>query len=47
MTYAFLEHYYGDDRETVQRMMNLVEYAPHTDPHWDAFSIVHDVSNGP
>lgn len=26
-------------------MINLIEYAPHTDPHWDAFSIVHKVSS--
>ncbi|KAL2171518.1 hypothetical protein VTG60DRAFT_2686 [Thermothelomyces hinnuleus] len=43
MVYAFLEHYYADNRAPVQTMINLVEYAPHTDPHWDPFSIVHNV----
>ncbi|KAH6855904.1 class I glutamine amidotransferase-like protein [Chaetomium sp. MPI-CAGE-AT-0009] len=43
MMYAFFEHYYSDDKEAVQTMINGVEYAPHTDPHWDPFSIVHDV----
>jgi hypothetical protein len=45
MMYAFLLHYYGDDEAAVQTMINGVEYAPHTDPHWDPFSIVHNVSN--
>lgn len=44
MVSAFLEHYYNDDVQGVHDMLNLIEYAPHTDPHWDAFSIVHKVS---
>lgn len=47
MMYAFLAHYYSDDEAGVQNMINGVEYAPHTDPHWDPFSIVHNVSNTP
>ncbi|KAH6632544.1 class I glutamine amidotransferase-like protein [Chaetomium tenue] len=42
MMYAFLAHYYSDDEAGVQNMINGVEYAPHTDPHWDPFSIVHN-----
>ncbi|KAL2165039.1 hypothetical protein VTH06DRAFT_335 [Thermothelomyces fergusii] len=42
MVYAFLEHYYADKRAEVQSMMNRIEYAPHTDPDWDPFSIVHN-----
>lgn len=45
MTYAFLKSVYGAD--DVDDMMNLIEYAPHTDPHWDPFSIVYDVSTFP
>jgi len=44
MVYAFLQHYYSDDRASVQEMLNIIEYAPHQDPHWDPFSIVHNVS---
>ncbi|KAL2148031.1 hypothetical protein VTI28DRAFT_87 [Corynascus sepedonium] len=43
MVYAFLQHYYSDDRASVQEMLNIIEYAPHQDPHWDPFSIVHNV----
>lgn len=42
MTYAFLKSVYGTD--DIDTMMNIIEYAPHTDPHWDPFSVVHDVS---
>jgi hypothetical protein len=42
MTYAFLNTVYG--RDQLDLVMNLIEYAPHTDPHWDPFSIVHNVS---
>lgn len=42
MTYAFLKFLYGTD--DVDTMMNLIEYAPHTNPDWDPFSIVHNVS---
>jgi hypothetical protein len=41
MTYAFVKHLYGD--ELVNTWMNNIEYAPHTDPDWDPFSVVHDV----
>lgn len=43
MTYAFLKHFYGDKDESLSYTMNLIEYAPHTDPHWDPFAIVHEV----
>jgi hypothetical protein len=43
MTYAFLAHLYGDDDKIMTAVMNGMEYAPHTDPHWDPFSIVHKV----
>ncbi|KAK3294151.1 class I glutamine amidotransferase-like protein [Chaetomium fimeti] len=42
MMYAFFEHYYSDNKEAVQSMINGVEYAPHADSHWDPFSIVHN-----
>jgi hypothetical protein len=42
MTYAFLTHLYGSDH--IDYVMNLIEYAPHTNPHWDPFSVVHNVS---
>lgn len=42
MIYAWLVHFYGAD--VIDRMFNQLEYAPHTDPDWDPFSIVHDVS---
>lgn len=42
MTYAFLKHLYGT--EMLDAVMNGIEYAPHVDPHWDPFSVVHDVS---
>ena len=42
MTYAFLKSVYGS--EVIDDIMNIIEYAPHTDPHWDPFSIVYDVS---
>lgn len=41
MTYALLRWLYGDERVNVT--MNAVEYAPHVDPHWDPFSVVHNV----
>lgn len=43
MTYAFLQHFYGETDESLSYTMNLIEYAPHTDPHWDPFAIVHEV----
>ena len=42
MTYALLKHIYG--AEKINPMMNTIEYAPHTDAHWDPFSVVHNVS---
>ncbi|KAE9362976.1 class I glutamine amidotransferase-like protein [Stipitochalara longipes BDJ] len=41
MTYAFMKYVYGSD--DLDPVMNSIEYAPHTNPHWDPFSIVHDV----
>ncbi|RYO78303.1 hypothetical protein DL766_009008 [Monosporascus sp. MC13-8B] len=45
MTYAFLRHFYGEDDSALETMMNGIEYAPHTDPDWDPFSVVHKVSD--
>ncbi len=45
MTYAFMKFLYGD--EVVDAVMNSIEYAPHTNPHWDPFSVVHNVSTVP
>lgn len=42
MTYAFLKSVYGTD--DLDSVMNGIEYAPHTNPDWDPFSVVHDVS---
>ena len=44
MMYAFLKHLYGEE-EWVNYVMDLIEYAPHTDPHWDPFSVVWKVSS--
>ncbi|KAF2249086.1 class I glutamine amidotransferase-like protein [Trematosphaeria pertusa] len=41
MMYAFMKHLYGTDN--LDQVMNLIEYAPHLDPHWDPFSVVHKV----
>ncbi|KAK2798524.1 hypothetical protein FQN51_007681 [Onygenales sp. PD_10] len=41
MTYALLKHIYGTEK--LDTIMNGIEYAPHTDPHWDPFSVVHNV----
>jgi len=41
MTYAFLRHIFGDPK--VNNSLNLAEYAPHVDPNWDPFSVVHKV----
>lgn len=43
MTYAFIREYYGADDDMPLRVVNLMEYAPHTDAHWDPFSVVHNV----
>jgi hypothetical protein len=41
MTYALLRWLYGSEK--VNATMNVSEYAPHVDPHWDPFSVVHNV----
>ncbi|KAK0651153.1 class I glutamine amidotransferase-like protein [Cercophora newfieldiana] len=41
MMVAFLRHVYGDP--VVNTSVNNVEYAPHVDPSWDPFSVVHKV----
>ncbi|KFY49017.1 hypothetical protein V495_00830 [Pseudogymnoascus sp. VKM F-4514 (FW-929)] len=41
MTYAFLKSVYGTD--DLDAVMNGIEYAPHTNPDWDPFSVVHNV----
>jgi hypothetical protein len=41
MMVAFLREVYGDP--VVNTSVNNVEYAPHVDPSWDPFSIVHKV----
>lgn len=43
MMYAFLKHFYGDDDEVLARVMNGIEYAPHTNADWDPFSVVFKV----
>lgn len=43
MMWAFMGHYYGF--EAANATVNGIEYTPHTDPHWDAFAVVHDVSD--
>ncbi|KAF2440044.1 class I glutamine amidotransferase-like protein [Karstenula rhodostoma CBS 690.94] len=41
MMYAFAGHYWG--WEAANATVNAIEYTPHTDKHWDAFAVVHDV----
>lgn len=41
MMTAFLRHIYGDPK--VNHAVNVIEYAPHTNPTWDAFAVVHNV----
>ncbi len=41
--YAFLKHLYGENDSVLVSTMNGIEYAPHTDPNWDPFSIVYNV----
>lgn len=43
MAYALVKKMYGVD--AVRPAINGMEYAPHTDAHWDPFSVVHDVSS--
>jgi phosphoribulokinase len=45
MAYAFLQHLYGNKDQGLADLMNLIEYAPHTNPHWDPFSVVHKVGH--
>ncbi|KAF2431383.1 class I glutamine amidotransferase-like protein [Tothia fuscella] len=40
-TYALMKHIYGP--EEVDKVMALIEYAPHTDPTWDPFAVFHKV----
>lgn len=47
MVCAFLEHCYTHNRAAVKTVINAIEYAPHTDPDWDPFAIVHHVSLDP
>ncbi|KAK4215805.1 dj-1 family protein [Rhypophila decipiens] len=43
MVYAFLSHLYGEKDPVITKAMNGIEYSPHTDPHWDPYSVVHKV----
>jgi len=40
MMWAFLRHVYGP---ILDRLVNSIEYTPHTDPDWDPFSVVFKV----
>jgi putative intracellular protease/amidase len=42
MMYAWLKHFYGET-ENLKSSINGMEYAPHQDPTWDPYSIVHNV----
>jgi len=42
-TYALFEMLYGP--QTINYMTNVIEYAPHLDPHWDPYSAVFNVSS--
>ncbi|KAK8133427.1 hypothetical protein PG984_005439 [Apiospora sp. TS-2023a] len=41
MSYAFARHAYGSG--LADKAANIMEYAPHQDPDWDPFSVVHKV----
>ncbi|KAF4625032.1 hypothetical protein G7Y89_g13137 [Cudoniella acicularis] len=41
LTYAFMKFLYGN--ETVDKVMGIIEYAPHTNPDWDPFSVMYKV----
>jgi transcriptional regulator GlxA family with amidase domain len=41
MMYAFLRHVYGP--ETIDEIINRIEYVPHTDSTWDPFSVIQGV----
>ncbi|KAK5655873.1 hypothetical protein OQA88_5412 [Cercophora sp. LCS_1] len=42
MTYAFFRKLYG--AEVVDTVINVLEYSPHIDEHWDPYAVVHNVS---
>lgn len=42
MTYAFMKKMYGT--EMLDRVMDIIEYAPHRDASWDPYAVVHNVS---
>lgn len=42
MAYALLSWMYGSEK--VNDTMNGIELSPHTDAHWDPYSVVHKVS---
>lgn len=44
MTYAWLSYIYGPD-SVVDERTNGIEYAPHTDPNWDPYAVVFNVSH--
>ncbi|KAK3080335.1 hypothetical protein LTS18_002345, partial [Coniosporium uncinatum] len=39
-TYALLKYLYGP--EPLDTMMNVIEYAPHTNPSWDPYAVVYN-----
>jgi len=41
MMYALLKWLYGDER--INHHFNMAEYAPHTDPGWDPYSVIFNV----
>jgi len=41
-TYALLNYLYGP--EPLNQMMNVIEWAPHTNPSWDPYAAVFSVS---
>jgi len=43
MTYALLSWMYGS--KDVNKTMNLMEFSPHTNPEWDPYAVVHNVSH--
>lgn len=42
MTYALMSWMYGS--EGINRSMNAIELSPHTNPAWDPYAVVHNVS---
>jgi transcriptional regulator GlxA family with amidase domain len=45
MTYALLGWMYGTEK--LNATVNNIEYAPHTDEHWDPYAVVQKVSRMP